>query len=183
MIPLTTKSRSAIRIFWRSLETTHSAIALVPLEDAGQHQQWSCQRLQQHQIFFSPPFAGNREIVKRRPTCSSDQAVGVPLRICAVLSKHHSNLRMLIPSVYDASLYSSRALFQPAQIDSGSDGDRRRFSTRHQQSLSDLALLMLGLSPRDYKGGCGRFLDFSFPTWLFSGFWISGISRHLSIAQ
>ena len=35
MIPLITKSRSAIRIFWRSLETTHSVIASIPLEDAG----------------------------------------------------------------------------------------------------------------------------------------------------
>lgn len=112
MIPLTTKSRSAIRIFWRSLETTHSAIALVPLEDAGQHQQWSCQRLQQNHIFFSPPFAGNREIVKRRPNCSSDKAVGVPLRICAVLSKHHLDLLLLMPPGVSRALPDSIDIHQ-----------------------------------------------------------------------
>lgn len=96
MIPLTTKSRSAIRIFWRSLETTHSVIASVPLEDGGRHRNGRATRIETPNIFFLP-FAGNREIVKGRPNCSLDEAVGIPLRICAVLSKHHVNLLLLIP--------------------------------------------------------------------------------------
>jgi len=53
MIPLTTKSRSAIRIFWRSLETTHSVIASVPLEDGGRQRNGRATRIETPNIFFS----------------------------------------------------------------------------------------------------------------------------------
>lgn len=68
MIPLTTKSRSAIRIFLRSLETTHSVMVSVPLEDAGQHRNGHANAHSNTKYFFLFLFRGIMELSRDEPT-------------------------------------------------------------------------------------------------------------------